>query len=411
MPRRKARSKRAFCILSKIIQVSLRTAKSSSPVSSGSLDEALRGIDALLGAVGLTHGTRRTRPPAQQKITSPTRNSAAPKKKSVPTPAVPPTPSTPIVLRVPAWERYPWLAHGFSTRPNGASKVYAPRAHSGSGQGELNLGFTGSDTQRNVRRNREMFLHALLETKTASPKHTALAELALLRLVLLQQIHSGIVYRIEGARIEDTRIAGARIKDTPQADVALQSGDGMISTQPGLLLGILTADCLPVLVVDVRQRVVAAFHAGWRGTAARVVERGVGRMRAEFGSRPGDLTAAIGPGIGGCCYAIGDEVRNEFDSQFAYSDALFREVYDSDPIKEKYPLLFLTARAPGHSNLGPSTHLDLVEANRRQLMDAGVAQAKIHALGLCTACHLTQFFSHRAEQGFTGRMMSVVGIR
>ena len=403
MPRRKARSKRAFCILSKIIQVSLRTAKSSSPVSSGSLDEALRGIDALLGAVGLTHGTRRTRPPAQQKTPSPTRNSAAPKKKSVPTPTVS---ATPTILRVPAWERYPWLAHGFSTRPNGASKVYAPRAHSGSGQGELNLVFTGSDTQRNVRRNREMFLHALLHTKTASPKHTALAQLALLRLVLLQQIHSGIVYRIEDTRIEDTRI-----EDAPQADVDLQAGDGMISTQPGLLLGILTADCLPVLVVDVRQRVVAAFHAGWRGTAARVVERGVGRMRAEFGSRPGDLTAAIGPGIGGCCYAIGDEVRNEFDSQFAYSDAFFREVYDSDPIKEKYPLLFLTARAPGHSNLGPSTHLDLVEANRRQLMDAGVAQAKIHALGLCTACHLTRFFSHRAEQGFTGRMMSVVGIR
>ncbi len=393
MPRRKARSKRAFCILSKIIWVSLRTAKSSSPVSSGSLDEALRGIDALLGAVGLTHGTRRTRPPAQQKTPSPTRNSAAPKKKSVPTPTVP---ATPTILRVPAWERYPWLAHGFSTRPNGASKVYAPRAQSGSGQRELNLGFTESDTQKNVRRNREMFLHALLETKTASPKHTALAQL-----VLLRQIHSGIVYRIE-----DTRI-----KDAPQADVALQAGDGMISTQPGLLLGVLTADCLPILVVDVRQRVVAAFHAGWRGTAARVVERGVGRMRAEFGSRPGDLTAAIGPGIGGCCYAIGDEVRNEFDSQFAYSDALFREVYDSDPIKEKYPLLFLTARAPGHSNLGPSTHLDLVEANRRQLMDAGVAQAKIHALGLCTACHLTQFFSHRAEQGFTGRMMSIVGIR
>ncbi len=386
MPRRKARSERAFCILAKINSVSPRTKKSSSPVFSGSLDEALRGIDALLGAVGLTHGTRRTRPSAQK--TSPSaRNSAAQKKDSVP---------IPTVLRVPAWERYPWLAHGFSTRPNGASKVYAPRTPSGSGQGELNLGFTGSDTQKNVRRNREMFLRALLETPPASSKHTALAQLALLRLVLLRQIHSGIVYRIE---------------DKPQAGVALQAGDGMISTQPGLLLGILTADCLPILVVDTRQRVVAAFHAGWRGTAARVVERGVGRMQAELGSRPSDLTAAIGPGIGGCCYAIGDEVRNRFDSQFAYSDALFREVYDSDPIKEKYPLLFLTARAPGHSNLGPSTHLDLVEANRRQLLDAGVAQAKIHALGVCTACHPAQFFSHRGEQGFTGRMMSVVGIR
>ena len=360
--------------------MSLRTKKTSSSTSSAALDEAIRGIDELLGAVGLIHGTRRTRPPASKKTALSARQVAAQKKSTLKKMAA----SAPTVLRVPAWARYPWLVQGFSTRPGGVSKVYAPRT----GQGELNLGFTASDTQKNVQRNREIFLRALLETKIAPPKHVALH--------LLRQIHSGIVYRIDGAA---------------PGDAALRSGDGMISTQTGQILGILTADCFPILIVDVRQRVVAAFHAGWRGTAARIVERGVGRMQAEFGSKPGDLTAAIGPGIGACCYAVGDEVRNEFDSQFAYSDQLFREVYDSDPIKEKYPLLFLTARAPGHSDLGPSTHLDLAEANRRQLLDAGVGASKIHSLGVCTACHPAQFFSHRGEQGFTGRMMSVVGIR
>ncbi len=187
-------------------------------------------------------------------------------------------------------------------------------------------------------------------------------------------------------------------------------GDGLISTEAGLLLAIQTADCIPVLVADVRQRIVAAFHAGWRGTLARIVERGVGRMRAEFGSRPDDLTAAIGPGIGRCCYSVGEEVCMEFHSQFAYADSLFEEVFDLDPIKQKYPMLFLTARAPGHSNLGPGIHLDLAEANRRQLLAAGLQARNIHVLGLCTACDTKRFFSHRAEQGFTGRMLSVIGV-
>ena len=145
-----------------------------------------------------------------------------------------------------------------------------------------------------------------------------------------------------------------------------------MTDEPGVLLGIQTADCIPVLVADRKQRAVAAFHAGWRGTLARIVENGVGRMRLEFGSRPKDLIASIGPGIGQCCYAVGEEVQQQFESQFTYAAELFREVYDSDQIRNKYPMLFLTARAPGHSAIGPAMHLDLAEANRRQLLAAGV---------------------------------------
>lgn len=272
-----------------------------------------------------------------------------------------------------------WLISGFSTRSGGKSTAY----HPGKPAGELNLGFTATDSRENVLQNRRRFLKAVADDP-AFP------------LVTLRQIHSSLIHRV------GSRDAG---------EAALRKGDGMLSNKRGLLLAIQTADCIPVLIADRKRRAVAAFHAGWRGTLKRIVETGVGRMRLEFGSKPKDLAAAIGPGIGQCCYAVGEEVRSEFLSQFEYAEDLFCDVYDSDPVKEKYPLLFLTARAPGHSNIGPSLHLDLAEANRRQLLDAGVDPAAISVLHDCTSCLSDQYFSYRAEHGFTGRMLSVIGIR
>jgi len=269
--------------------------------------------------------------------------------------------------------------HGFSTRPGGKTMVYNPDE----GAGELNLGFTTADSRETVLANRTLFLSAVTQN-------------AIRPLVTLKQIHSAIV------RVVSRADAG---------DEALHKGDGMMTDEPGILLGIQTADCIPVLIAGRKRRAVAAFHAGWRGTLKRIVENGIGRMRLEFGSRPEDLIAAIGPGIGACCYAVGEEVRMEFESQFSYAPELFSEVYDSNPIKEKYPLLFLTARAPGHSNIGPALHLDLVEANRRQLLDAGLSADNIFIQGDCTSCHRDRFFSHRADHGFTGRSLSVIGIR
>lgn len=282
------------------------------------------------------------------------------------------------IVQAPGWCQIPWLVHGFSTRTGGATTAY----RLGQRTGELNLGFTQSDPRENVLENRERFLGAM---GAAGAK-----------LVTMRQVHSSLVRRIRGADADRT----------PD-----WKGDGMMTDQPGLLLAVQTADCIPVLVADLQRRAVAAFHAGWRGTLRRIVEGGVNRMRLEFGSRPDDLVAAIGPGIGACCYAVGEEVRTEFSSQFAYAPEVFFEVSDSDPIREKYPLLFLTARAPGHSHLGPSLHLDLVEANRRQLLDAGLPAGAITVIGDCTRCQNNRYFSYRAEQGFTGRMLSAVGVR
>lgn len=283
------------------------------------------------------------------------------------------------VVRAPAWSELPWLMHGFSTRLGGKTTAYNPDQPTG----ELNLGFTAHDSRETVLANRRLFITAVTEDSNTP-------------LVTLKQIHSSIV-----------QVVG---KDDA-GDQATCQADGMMTSEPGILLGIQTADCIPVLIADTKKRAVAAFHAGWRGTLKRIVERGAGKMRLEFGSQPEDLIAAIGPGIGACCYAVGEDVRSEFESQFRYAPELFSEVYDSNPVKEKYPLLFLTARAPGHSDIGPAHHLDLVEANRRQLIDAGVSPGRIVIQGECTSCRTDRYFSHRAEHGFTGRSLSVIGIR
>jgi len=212
-------------------------------------------------------------------------------------------------------------------------------------------------------------------------------------LITLRQVHSDII------RFVDSQ---------PDSQPV---GDGVITATPGLLLGIQTADCLPIILVDPKHRAVGVFHAGWRGTVKRIVEKGVGEMRRCFGSRPRDLKAVIGPGIHGCCYEVGVEVRQQFESQFRYAENLFREVEESDPVREKYPMLFLTARAPGHSVLPKKIFLDLVEANRQQLLTVGVSASNIEASPLCTNDRTDLLFSYRAEKGNTGRMMGVVGIR
>jgi len=257
--------------------------------------------------------------------------------------------------------------------------------------GDLNLGFTKDDSPAAVERNRAAFLKKLgAVVKAGGARHVARP---FWPLVTLKQIHSDIIHRVDAVPLQPL------------------AGDGMITATRGLLLAIQAADCLPVILVDTRRRAVGVFHAGWRGTMQRIVEKGVGEMFRGFGSRPRDLKAAIGPGIQGCCYQVGEEVRTKFESQFSYAARLFREVKESDPVREKYPLLFLTARAPGHGELPPKIFLDLVEANRQQLLAAGVPEKNIAVSPLCTSCHPELLFSHRAEQGKTGRMMGVAGVR
>ncbi|HEY6768385.1 MAG TPA: peptidoglycan editing factor PgeF [Candidatus Sulfotelmatobacter sp.] len=283
------------------------------------------------------------------------------------------------ILQAEKLSQLPWLVHGFSTRTGGTSRL--------SGGHQLNLGFTNNDSKAAVVRNRDLFLRKLIGLSGSDRVPSKSWSL-----VTVRQIHSDIIHCVSSV---------------PEEPLA---GDGLLTSTPGLLLAIQTADCLPVILVDSRRRAVGVFHAGWRGTAKRIVEKGIGEMHRWFGSQPHDIKAAIGPGIHACCYEVGEEVRGIFESQFSYGARLFREVKESDPVREKYPLLFLNARAPGHGELPPKIFLDLVEANRQQLLAAGVPRKAIEALPLCTNCRPDLLFSYRAEKGNTGRMMAVAGI-
>ena len=294
-----------------------------------------------------------------------------PSKRSSRTPVRNPGPQ----VLIPENLKFPWLIAGFSTRVGGSSRAY--------GKNDLNLGFTQHDSRAAVERNRAAFLAKLGAKDKDKPWP----------IVTLRQVHSDLIHCVNGV---------------PEHHLV---GDGLITRTPGILLAIQTADCLPVILVDRKTRAVGVFHAGWRGTVKRIVEKGVGEMRKHFGTLAENVVAAIGPGVHDCCYNVGEEVRNKFESQFRYGQELFRETKEQDEVREKYPLLFLTARAPGHSELPKKIWLDLVDANRRQLLDAGVAKKNISVSPLCTSCRVDMLFSYRAEKGKTGRLMGVAGVR
>jgi YfiH family protein len=259
-------------------------------------------------------------------------------------------------LKCEAWAPFTWLVHGFTTRTGGVTTAYAAAS-----ERELNLGFTAEDERPNVEVNRQALLRNLKAEQ--------------MELVTIRQVHSKEVHCVAAGQNPCT-----------------QTGDGLITNQPGLLLAILTADCVPVLIIDRERKSVGAFHAGWRGTRQRIVEEGVARMEAVFKSRVDDLSAVIGPCIGPCCYVVGDEVRAEFTAEFKYAASLFNQVSRGD-------------------DNPPAQYLDLVEANRRQLLTAGLGVENIYTLNRCTSCEPETFFSYRKSGGRTGRMMSVIGVR
>ena len=272
------------------------------------------------------------------------------------------------ILQVPELAKLPWLMHGFSTRLGGASQL--------DGQRVLNLGFTEWDARENVKENR-----ARLQAAVGAQD---------LKLVSLLQFHSDAIVHFEAAPTEPSR------------------ADASVTKTAGLLLAVQTADCVPILLVDPKNRAVAAVHAGWRGTLARIVEKAIGRMQMQFGSQAGDLLAAIGPAIGGCCYEVGTEVAAAFSGQFANAAEFFDELRTGD---EPNPLQWLNMMPPGHQPPPKKVLLDLRKANRSQLEAAGVPVANIFVSDLCTGCRRDLLFSYRKEGPQSGRMMAVVGIR
>jgi polyphenol oxidase len=250
-----------------------------------------------------------------------------------------------VWLQVPKWEKQEGLLHGFLGRRGGKSA--GPYA-------TLNLAFGVGDDKQTVKDN-------LCDMKRAVGIHDR-------RIVTMKQVHGdGIL-----------EISDGRLKQAGEAD-------GMVTAASDIYLGVLTADCVPILFAAPERRVAAAVHAGWRGTLSGIAIKMIAYLGERYSLSPAALEVALGPSIGSCCYEIGADV--------------------SVPMIQRWKGL---AERTLESRDG-KTFLDLRELNSLQLREAGVPPEKIHRVDPCTSCAADDFFSYRRERRATGHQMSFIG--
>ena len=254
-------------------------------------------------------------------------------------------PSVPY-LSIPAFQDMRFIVAAVSTRIGGGSQN---PYHS------LNLGYHVGDAYESVAENRRRFC-SKLAIEVGS-------------LVISQQIHGNTTTVINDSH----KGHGAYGHED-----AISSTDGMITESRGVALAVLTADCVPVLVVDPLRKAIGIAHAGWRGALSMIAAKTVLKMRDTFGTEPADCLVALGPCIGPCCYKAGEDVISQFQSAFGPAICVAKD------------------------------RLDLQLAVQLQLAGVGVEKSNISSSKLCTACNRDLFYSYRAEGGRTGRMMSVI---
>ncbi|HTF91788.1 MAG TPA: peptidoglycan editing factor PgeF [Verrucomicrobiae bacterium] len=248
-------------------------------------------------------------------------------------------------LKVPQWETYPGLLHGFIGRRGGKSVGrYAG----------LNLSYRVDDDPKIVSQN-------VCDMKLAVGIHDG-------RIVTMKQVHGDNIVEVKDKSLKEVGEA-----------------DGMITGELGVNLGVLTADCVPILFVAPKKRLAAAVHAGWRGTLAGIAERTVRLFADQYGVPAGDLEVALGPSIGPCCYEVKDDV--------------------AEPLMKKWGKL----TTPSVLVKQGKTFVNLSRLNRDILRAAGVPGNQLFQIGPCTSCATEDFFSYRRAGGQTGRQISVVG--
>jgi YfiH family protein len=253
-----------------------------------------------------------------------------------------------------AWRAHPFLTHAFCTRRGGVSEgAFA----------SLNMSLKEGDTDENISKNWDMVAAAF----------------GISRRNFFQ------VHQVHGDRILTIDDAEPRTFD--QEDLKY---DAIITNRPGLALCMKTADCVPVLMVDTEKRIVAAVHAGWRGSALNISGKVLKLLSERYGTRPQDVQAAIGPAIGACCYEV---------------DAKVYEAMESHPARDK---IFDPTSGPGIGTGLGKWKLNLSLANRYQLQELGVPGGNIHDADLCTSCAGKWFYSHRKEGGITGRQLNFI---
>lgn len=194
-------------------------------------------------------------------------------------------------------------------------------------------------------------------------------------LITVNQVHGEDIVRIDAQGLVDGR-----------TDPRTVEADAMITSARGIAIGVETADCVPILLFDPRVPAVAAVHAGWRSTVKKIAQKAVKRMQEEFGADPSAMIGAIGPAIGPECYEVDEPVMISVRDSFSFWKDIAKPNGD------------------GRWNL------DLVKANRLELIQIGFSERNIHSAGMCTSCRKDLFYSFRAE-GRTGRMLSVIMIK
>ena len=257
-------------------------------------------------------------------------------------------------LTFPSFSAYPFVRHAFSTRAGGVSKNEFS---------SMNLGFGRGDSDENVRENYRRFCRA------AGFEYDSLVSSA--------QDHHTFIRRVGK---EQCGLGFSRPKD-------LQSVDGLVTDEPGVTLVTHYADCVPVFLLDPVKHAIGLVHAGWRGTVARIAEAAVSAMTREFGCRPENLIAGIGPSIGPCCFEVDEPVRDAF--------AALTDLQPDSLI-----------RSDGNGKY----HIDLWETNRRVLIHAGVPASAVTVGGICTRCNCDLLFSHRATGGKRGGLAAFLAL-
>lgn len=248
----------------------------------------------------------------------------------------------------PAWAG---AAHGFSTRLGGVSEGYLS---------SLNLGFHRGDAPENIRENYRRFRAA-----TATDVG---------RIVTTNQVHGDLVRPVTGADAKNDLL-----------DECFVEADGLVTDEPGLTLTVFSADCVPILLHDPVRGVVAAVHAGWRGTAAVIAGRAVEVMAGRYGCRPGDIRAAIGPAIGGCCFETDGDVPEAMERSLGALAGPFIE----DVGQGRY-------------------RVELKGINREILVSAGLSRELIDVSPDCTCCLHERYWSHRYTKGERGSQAAVI---
>jgi len=244
------------------------------------------------------------------------------------------------------FKKHPALLHAVTTKSNDLPYAFSLAMHT-------------CERAENIVANREILSTLLGDEKD-------------LHFIVANQTHS------DNIRI----IREKESKGWKQLEDAIENCDALITNVEGVVLTILTADCVPVLLYDKEKKVVGAVHAGWKGTKAQIVSKTIQKMAEVYGSDPEDIIAGIAPSIGSCCYEVGKDVAEHF--------------FDTPE---------------GFSSKGEKYMLDLPYINQQQLLDARLKAEHIEMSHLCTACEVEQFFSYRKEQGCSGRFMSMIGIK